>query len=360
MRIVHVESGRHLYGGARQAGYLHDDLARRGIESVLVCPPGHALASCRPNGGVHVVPMGGDADPGMIGRLARAYAALDPDVVHVHSRRGADVYGGLAARAARKTALLTRRVDSRERAWMRWKYAPYRFVVAISSAVREQLCRAGIDPSRVPTIASAVDTGIFRPNEAARERVLREFALPDEAFIVGVCGQLIARKGHALLLHALRSIVREAPHVRVLCFGRGPLRARLERLAARLEVGAGVTFAGFRDDLEHVLPGIDLLVHPAEREGLGAAVLETMSCGVAVVATAAGGVVDAVTDGVNGLLVPRGDAAGLARAVGRLVADDALRKRLGRAGRIRVMSDFTVSRMTEAYLELYRAADERR
>ena len=359
MRIVHVESGRHLYGGARQAGYLADDLAGRGIDSVLVCPPGHALAKVAGLARVHVVPMRGDIDVAMVARLKRAFAALSADVVHVHSRRGADVYGGIAARLYGAPALLTRRVDSREPAWMRWKYRPYRFVVAISRAVHAQLCGAGLDPKRVPTVPSAVDAARFRPSETARERVLRAFGLPDDAFVVGVCAQLIARKGHEFLIRALPAIVREVPRLHVLCFGRGALLAPLRRLAATLGVDAHVTFAGFRDDLEHVLPGLDLLVHPAEREGLGVAVLEAMSCGIAVVATRAGGLVDAVTDEREGLLVPYGDGEGLARAVARLAADAHLRSRLGSAGRIRVMSQFSVARMTDAYLELYRAAHAR-
>jgi glycosyltransferase involved in cell wall biosynthesis len=355
MRVVHVESGRYLYGGARQVGYLIAGLDRHGVENVLVCPPDHALAEHGARVERHEVPMYGDLDLGMVRRLRRAFTELKPDVVHVHSRRGADLFAGLACRGNR-AALLTRRVDNPElRAYARFKYRPYRFVVAISRAVHDELCGpGGIDAARVRTVASAVDTDVFRPEPSARERVLRAFELGDDAFIIGICAQLIARKGHELFLRCLPAIVRSRRNVRVLCFGRGPLSARLQRLAAELELGQHVQFPGFRDDLPGLLPGFDLLVHPPRREGLGLAVLEAMAAEVPVVATAVGGIVDAVTDGQEGLLVPWGDAARLAGAVERMIDDAAARKQMGAAGRVRAERDFSIARMTDRYLELYR------
>jgi glycosyltransferase involved in cell wall biosynthesis len=356
MRIVHVESGRHLYGGARQVAYLIDALSERGHENVLVCPPGHALAGLSLRAEVCAVPMGGDLDFGMLRRLRGAFAAQAPDVVHVHSRRGADFFAGRACERDGRAALLTRRVDSYEpRAWARLKYRPYRQVVAISRAVRDELClNVGLDVARVPLIASAVDTRALQPDPEARSRVLREFGLDDRAIVVGVAAQLIPRKGHELLLRAWPALVRRVPHVRLLCFGQGPLAARLERLVATLGLAPHVRFVGFREDFAELLPGFDVLVHPAAREGLGLAVLEAMAAGVPVVATAVGGIVDALNDGVEGLLVPAGDGPGFAAAVERLIASPAERLRMGAAGRARVDSEFSIGRMADRYAELYR------
>jgi glycosyltransferase involved in cell wall biosynthesis len=302
--------------------------------------------------------MHGDLDFGMTRRLRRVFAELGADIVHVHSRRGADFFAGRACERDGRAALLTRRVDNPEpRAWARFKYRPYRQVVAISRAVRDELCtRGGLDSARVPLIASAVDTGEFRPDGEARSRVLRAFALDDRAVEIGVCAQLIPRKGHELLLRALPELVRRVPHAELVCFGRGPLRGSLERLVAKLELTSHVRFVGFRDDFAELLPGLDVLVHPAAREGLGLAVLEAMAASVPVVATAVGGIVDAVSDGVEGLLVAAGDGAGLVAAIERLAGDAALRARLGNAGRTRAEREFSIARMANRYVELYRNA----
>src|SRR5262245_43605826 len=126
MRILHLEAGRHLYGGAAQVRYLIDGLAGAGVENVLVCPEGSEIAAAPSSARVVPLPLRGDLDVGMLPRLAPVIRTAQPDVVHVHSRRGADVFGGIAARLAAVPAVLTRRVDSDEPAWLaRLKYQPY-------------------------------------------------------------------------------------------------------------------------------------------------------------------------------------------------------------------------------------------
>jgi glycosyltransferase involved in cell wall biosynthesis len=354
MRILHIEAGRHLYGGAAQVEYLIDGLTASHVDNVLVCPPTSALAARPP--AAHVVPlaMGGELDVGMAPRLVRAIRAAQPDLVHVHSRRGADLYGGLAAAIAGVPAVLTRRVDAAEPRWFaRLKYRPYRAVVALSRAIETQLAAAGVDDARITRIPSAVDTALIRPDSGARERVLAAFRLPSDALVVAVVAQLIERKGHRHLLAELPDLARAEPRLRVLCFGRGPLEQRLQREIAALGLKDIATLAGFRSDLPQLLPGFDLVVHPAEREGLGLALLEAAAAGVPVVACAAGGVPDVVEQGMTGVLVPVGDAAALRNAIGRLLASPAERARLGAAARARAERRFGVAGMVAAYVSLY-------
>lgn len=357
VKIVHIEAGRHLYGGARQVEYLIGGLAMHGVEQVLLCPPGQPLAARAPAARVLELAMHGDADLGLVPRLMRLLAGLEPDLVHVHSRRGADLYGGLAAALSRVPAVLTRRVDSAEPpAWSRFKYRPYRAVVAISRAVADELAEhAGLAPSLIHVIASAVDAELWRPDPAARQRLLARFDLAEDDFVLGMSAQLIARKGHEYAFAAVHSLLGRHPTLRLLCFGRGAMESALRASLERDGLGERVRLVGFVDDLDALLPGLDLFVHPALREGLGLAVLEAMSAGLPIVAAAAGGLVDAVTDGVEGLLVAPADAHALARAVERLLEDPDLRRAMGQAGRARVVRDFSIAAMSDAYMNLYRA-----
>jgi glycosyltransferase involved in cell wall biosynthesis len=274
--------------------------------------------------------------------------------VHVHSRRGADLYGGMAAALAGVPAVLTRRVDAAEPAWLaRLKYRPYRVVIALSRSIEAQLRAVGLDDSRLVRIPSAVDSQRFRPDAAARARLLAAFALPADAVVIGVVAQLIERKRHAWLLDLLPELLRRQPQVRVLCFGRGPLEQPLRAQIAARGLAAHVLLAGFRNDLPDLVPGLDVLAHPAEREGLGLALLEAASAGVPVVACAVGGVPDAVDDGRTGVLVPRDDAAGFARALEQLVAAPAQRRQFGAAGRARVERQFGVAGLVAAHRALY-------
>ncbi|HEX6992821.1 MAG TPA: glycosyltransferase family 4 protein [Gammaproteobacteria bacterium] len=362
MRVAHVESGRHLYGGARQVLHLIEGLAARGVENVLVCAAGSAIAS-EAAGRCDVIelPLSGDVDPWAVRRLRRAFSAVRPNIVHVHSRRGADVYAGLASGGAPWRAVLSRRVDQREIApWARLKYRPYAAIVAISRAVERELVEhVGLSPERVHVIPSAVpprasDASSTASRTAARRELAAAVGLPPDASIAAVIGQLIPRKGHRVLLAALPDVLARHPRWHVVLFGRGPLEAQLRREIARAGLDRRVRIAGFRAELAAWLSGIDVVVHPALKEGLGLAVLEAMSAGVPVVASAAGGLLDVIEDGVSGLLVPAGDAEALQRAVERLFADPGERARLGDGGRRRVRDAFGVERMASAHLALYR------
>ena len=376
VKILHVEAGRKMLGGANQVRALVRGLRERGVENVLVCPPGDVAgmqirglrfsagfagqgesAWVRPrHDGTIVLPMGGDLDIGLARRLRAVFRSVRPDIVHVHSRRGADLYAGLACLAEGLPAVLTRRVDSPEPSfWARFKYRPYRAIVAISRAVEAQLTGgAGLDRTRVRRIPSAVNPHEFLPDRTARARLLAEFALPEDAFVAAVSAQLIKRKGHDVLLACLPQLVQRYPELRVVCFGEGSLKRRLRRRIGALGLGSLFQLAGFRRDLPSLLPGVDVLVHPARREGLGVALLEAMSSGVPVVASTAGGIVDVVEPEVEGLLVPPDNPAELGAALERIIGDASLRKRMGIAGRARVQREFSVELMAKRYLDLYR------
>jgi glycosyltransferase involved in cell wall biosynthesis len=354
MRVAHIEAGKHAYGGAAQVRYLLDGLAGARVDNVLICARGGALAECRAQAEVLPLPMHGDFDFGLVGRLRRTLRELKPDVVHVHSRRGADFFGGRACSQQTLPAIITRRVDSPDGAlWTRLKYRPYRAVIAISRAIEAQLARSGVERARIHRIPSAVDTERYRPDEGARARLLAAFDLPDDALVVAVVAQLIERKGHASLLAELPELVRAQPALNVLCFGRGPLEHRLRAQVARAGLDRHVHFAGFREDLPQLLPGVDVLAHPASREGLGVALLEALSCRVPIVACAVGGVVDVVEEGVHGHLVAPGNGRELRDALAGLLADGAARRRLGTAGRAHVERNFSIASMIEAHLKVY-------
>ena len=354
MRILHIEAGRHLYGGANQVRTLINGLAAARIDNVLVCARDGELGRSPLAAKVVPVRTFGDLDVGSFVRFERAIRAFAPDVVHVHSRRGADLWGGAAAARAGVPAVLTRRVDSAEpRPWARLKFRPYARIVALSRAIEAQLAACGIGAERVARIASAVDTQRYRPDPSARARVLAELGLARDALVVGVVAQLIERKGHDRLLAALPEVARRIPRVNVVLFGRGPREAALREELRALGLDGRTRVAGFRPDLPELLPGLDLLVHPARREGLGAALLEAASCGLPIVAAPVGGVPDVIEDGRTGWLVDCADPAVLADALARLLSDSAERKRLGEAARRDVERRFSVGAMVDAHLRLY-------
>ena len=362
MKIVHVETGRHLYGGAQQVLWLARGLAGAGTENVLVCPPGSDLARAAAAAGLDVreLACAGDHDVGFALRLRRNLKAWRPDVVHCHSRRGGDIMGGIAARLAGIPALLSRRVDNPESAFAaQLRYRWFRRIVAISDNVAAVLHAQGIEQQRVELIRSAVDVEQFA-EPVDRDLLQSEFGIAGEHFAIAVVSQLIHRKGHRFLLDVLPGLLDLYPDIRVVFFGQGPEEERLRALAAKLGIAPTVCFAGFRSDLKRYLGGFDVLVHPATQEGLGVAMLEAASAGIPVIAFDAAGAAEAVAHAKTGILVPPNDLMMLQRAIAALVEEPEMRLEFGIAGRARMRDEFDIGTMVERHLELYeRILDDR-
>lgn len=355
MKILHVETGRHLYGGPQQVIYLISALVERGHDCTLVCPPDSGIDMAARLKGLTVRNLfcAGDLDLPFAYRLVQFLQETRPDIVHCHSRRGADVLGGLAASFADIPAVVSRRVDNTEmRLVAALRYRPFKKIIAISEAIRQVLLDHDIDDQRIEVIRSAVDIEqLGRTPDCAAVR--DEFGVPQDTFVIAAAGQLIPRKGHRFLLQAAAELSKSTRDFRVIIFGEGYLNNQLRAQAASLGLGDIVQFAGFRDDLDDYMGCVDLFVHPATQEGLGVIALKAAGAAVPVVGFAAGGMPEAVVDGETGVLVPAEDVAALTAAIARFMDDDGMRASMGAAGRKRMQNEFSIATMVDKHVALY-------
>jgi glycosyltransferase involved in cell wall biosynthesis len=164
-------------------------------------------------------------------------------------------------------------------------------------------------------------------------------------------GRYAEEKNHALLLDALAQL--ERPRLRGVLVGVGPLEAELRQRVHELGLDGRVLLTGARADAIDVVAASDVLALTSRREGLGLTLVEALSVGTPVVATAVGGVLDVLGEGEAGLLVRSGDVAALTSAIARLLDDADLRERLVANGRRRVAEAFTVEDMVTGYLDAY-------
>lgn len=219
--------------------------------------------------------------------------------------------------------------------------------VSVSEDVRGKAGRAlKIPMRRHRVIHNGVDTARFPfvpRTKSERPTVLQ-------------IGRFYPEKGHAVALKAFALLLTSHPGVRLVLVGDGPLRSELESQARQLRLVESVVFAGVRDDVRSQLEAADILWMPSEREGLGLACLEAMASGLPVVATAVGGLCEAVSDGETGFLIPPGNPEALASRTALLLNDFALARRFGTNGHRRVEKlfsiDSTVSRYHESYEDL--------
>jgi glycosyltransferase involved in cell wall biosynthesis len=355
MRILHVETGQNLYGGALQVEYLMKGLRQHDCENILVCRPNSQIAaSARPYAVIYELPMLGELDPLFALRLRQVIRKSRPDIVHVHSRRGADLWSPLAAWRTRSCLILTRRVDNPELPWLaRFKYRHYHRVITISEAIRRVMLKERVPAHKLVCVPSAVDAQ-HDTRGCQKEWFWSQFSLQPDHKVIGVIAQLIARKGHQHLIKAIPAIVRRYPNTVFLFLGQGPLRAKLHKLCCRQKIEKYVHFAGFRPDLEKILGCLDIVVHPAEMEGLGVALLQSAAAGLPIVATRVGGIPEIVQDGINGYLVDVSDIQTLSARTLELLQDPVMARRLGKAGRLIVTAKFSIDAMVSGNLRVYR------
>ena len=229
--------------------------------------------------------------------------------------------------------MLSRRVDNREPRWFApQKYRLYQRVVVISEAIGRVLVSCGVNSNAITAVRSAVDAASY-DLPADRAWFQQTFSLPTDEVTIGVVAQLIPRKGHRYLLQVLPELLTKYPQLHVLIFGQGPLQSELAEEVMRPEYHGRVQMAGFRDDLRRVIPNLYAVVHPAEKEGLGVALLQASACGVPVIAAEAGGIPEIVLHDKNGLTFEIGDVKKLNQCIDLLLSDPAMRERLGGKGR---------------------------
>jgi glycosyltransferase involved in cell wall biosynthesis len=314
------------------------------------------------------VPVRGFAVAGRASRetaaeIARAAGVEGVGVVHSTGYK-ADVHAAWARGLGGRFGLVATVHGWLFRRWA-WKERFYRAVdvaalkrfdrvVALSGFYERVLRREGFEPWRLARIPTGVEADSVATREEG-EALWRDEGAP---FTFGTLGRLSEEKDQALLVRAAGRLARRlggSPRAwRAVVAGDGPLRVRLERLAEREGVADRVEFVG-RVESRDFFRRVHALVQPSRIENMPVSILEAMAWGRPVVATAVGGVPELVEDGRTGVLVKRGDAAGLAAALEGLLGGKGRARELGVAGREKLEREFREEEMLRAHEGMYRA-----
>lgn len=223
-------------------------------------------------------------------------------------------------------------------------------VLPVSEAISSSLPPLGYDAERTRVIHNGVDVAAIR-REAGEPIELPEGF--EDAPLVGIVARLEQVKAVDVFVRAAALVAAERRDVRFVVAGEGPLREELIATAHRLKLADRVAFLGWVEPTAPLLSRLDACVLTSRSEGMPITVLEAMALGVPVVASAVGGVPEAVVDGETGLLVRSGGDAAFAGAITRLLADPDLAERMGAASRERVERSFSLDAMIAAHLDAY-------
>jgi glycosyltransferase involved in cell wall biosynthesis len=264
---------------------------------------------------------------------------------------------GLAARLAGTGAVVvhTRECDDpvKDNRRVRWFYTRVaRHILVNSRATLETTLRSApwLVPDRVSVLYKGIDLRDYEVLEPERWR--RRLDPSGDRVVVGYAGQLIGRKRLAVLMRLLSSPDLSATPWRLAVAGTGPDEEKLKTDAASLGIGDRVEFCGFVDGIQHWMAAIDVFALPSFIEGFGYVLAEAAAAGKPVVAYRASSVPEVVIDGRTALLAERGDDAGFARHLRRLISSSGERSRMGEAARLDAFERHGMERMIDRAEEI--------
>jgi glycosyltransferase involved in cell wall biosynthesis len=362
LRVLVVNHSAKVWGAERQLLDLRPRLLEAGISVTLACPPGSDLERAWAGTGSPTVPYapagelglrktdGSRAGVGAIARqlavtardarrVARLVRRVDADIVESYTLN-ANLEVVLAGRMTRTPSVLDVHdivVPGIGRRLLTFQARVAALTIANSHATAATMGapRTRRRANRIRVVHPGVDVDRFRPGPSDPAERARLAACPEHP-IIGILGRIDPEKGIDLVARAVARL--PAPHdeAQLVVVGAALVGGREYEDSVRDEVGRllgeRVRFVGPTDDVPTVMRSLDILVNASRAEPFGLTVLEAQACGVAVVASAAGGIPEFVRDGENGLLFDPGDEVGLARALERMLTDHDLRVGLAAKG----------------------------
>jgi glycosyltransferase involved in cell wall biosynthesis len=382
VKILRVIARLNMGGPALHVAYLTEGLTKRGYDTTLVSGSHargeHSKAIVADAHGVQVVridELGREISPlrDLLAtiRLAKLIRRERPQILHTHTAKAGTV-GRVAALLAgsRKPPIIVHTFHGHV---LRGYFGPLRSLffrllerrlaagttalIAVSPQVRDDLVALGVAPRErfvVIRLGIELDERVA-PELNGRGESRRYLGIPGDRFAVGWIGRMTAVKRTDDVLIAFKRL-RDGGVDAVLCMvGDGPDRLQLEQRAHELGVARNTVFLGYQEDVAPFYAAFDALVLPSGNEGTPVSVIEALAAELPVVATRVGGVPDVVRDGEDGFLVEAGATDDLADRLAQLAGDPALRARMGKQGRERVLPRYAVERLVEDIDELYRS-----
>lgn len=290
--------------------------------------------------------------------IAKVIKTFRPDIIHSHMF-DANLPSTLASLISRKPIILT--IHSTVYELETWKRKLINAllsrcvsqVVAVSKAVALKLNSAGVPANKIICIYNGVDVSQFMGD--SKNKFRQELCIPDDSRLMGMVANLRPAKDHEMAIKAAAMVIKKVPKTHFMMVGDGVDKTAqaLMRLREYLGVSRNVHFLGFREDIPNVLKSLDLFVLASKVEGLPVSIIEAMAAGLPVVASNVGGIAELIEEGITGFLVPPGDYNRLAEKIKVILQNPTLAKSMGIEGRKKILNNFSLEAMKNAYYSLY-------
>jgi glycosyltransferase involved in cell wall biosynthesis len=358
MKILHLSSEQSWRGGEQQIAYLIEALDEMGFKPMVACKPSSEFeALCHRKKWTHYpLAMRSSTDIFSGLRLKKLCRQLSIDLVHAHTSHGHGT-AFLAYLLGNKTpVLLTRRVDFEiGGTWLskyKYNFPKLKKIACVSEAIRKIVNRGINSPEATTTIYSSIDHEKFEAHLGS-DFLRQHFHLPPTTRLIGNTSAIVPHKDYFTFVDAAEFYIRHFERdVRFFVIGEGEQEDELKAYIHQRQLEEYFIFTGFLDNIEQVLPSLDVFLMTSKTEGLGTSVIDAFAAKVPVVATEAGGIPELVRPDETGFLSEIGDFRSLAQHLAKLKNEPETRDRLT-ANAYRRALELNVQSMAERYLTVY-------
>lgn len=367
IRILEIINQAEIGGGPGHIGQILQGVDSNRFEVALACTPGgndlprlQALCS-----NYFPVPIGKIPRLSTIRRLRKIIQRGQFQLIHTHGGV-AGLWGRIAAFGLKHVAVVHTlhgiHFLNYRNPLLKWLYI--QIERTLSQITDQTICVAQADltkalenrlfpPAKGRVIRNGIPFKITRISQTEIIKLKQSLGISAQAQVLGQVARLHEQKGQKYLLEAFAEVRQNFPQVRLLLIGDGPARTELQILAEKLKISDSVHFAGFRTDIGPLLQIMDVFVLSSLWEGLPLALLEALSYGLPVVATAVDGVPEIITSETDGLLVAPADSEALATGILKILEHPELAARFRETGPEKVRAQFDETKMIESLENLY-------
>tara|TARA_Y100000814_G_scaffold210583_1_gene156118 strand:- start:891 stop:2069 length:1179 start_codon:yes stop_codon:yes gene_type:complete len=230
-------------------------------------------------------------------------------------------------------------------------------IIAVSNAVATKLSEVGVENKKVVISYNGVDTNLFKPTKKTKY-AHTEFGISKDASIIAMISALDPRKGHTLLIKAAQNVIKHDVDTHFLIVGDHPknqtkYKNHLIKLVDELGLNDHITFTGYQNDIHKILNSIELLIQPSVTDAGPLVPLESMSCGIPVIATDVGGNPEEILHGHTGLIIPPDDPLVLSQSIVKLLQDKDLMLKMRHNARKWTKTKFDSRLLTDTIENIY-------
>lgn len=365
LKICHLISGDLWAGAEVMAFHLLSGLYKQpGIDLFVILLNNGRLTDELKNIGISTLVLDESkrSFPEILWQASKEARRRGPHILHSHRYKENILSYLVSISLPERTALISTQhgmpelYDARPNLPQRLKlYANYKLLasrfdktVAVSSDIKESLRRDyGIQEKHLETIRN----GISVPE-------VRDRAITRDEFVIGSAGRFVPVKDFLFMVEVAKQVNAKTDKIRFELAGEGPMLSEIQGLINKYGLEKRFILRGFIHDIDSFYPGLDVYLNTSLHEGIPMSVLEAMAYGIPPITPRVGGMQEIVTNGVDGYLVDARDPGDYAERCLSLCNNDTLRRNMARAAREKIIGQFSIERMVNAYLEMYKRTIE--